>query len=155
MMQHCLWGRGQRENNAALLLVSSPNFHEPSCETGNLSHHGNPCRSPQLALSPSFPLSQPCLQSLLPHLGFSQPAPPTQSLPCHWFSVCHLTGLFGLVDCFFNSLVFRVPCSLIFWHFWLFIDFTLVVILLLVVGGSEGFLSIPPSWPELLKGLFL
>ena len=42
----------------------------------------------------------------------------------------HLTGL---VDSFFNSLVVRVPCSLIFWHFWSFIDFRLVVILFLVV----------------------
>ena len=30
-----------------------------------------------------------------------------------------------------------------------FIDFILVVILLLVVQGSEGFLSMPPAWPEL------
>ena len=42
-------------------------------------------------------------------------------------------GLVVLVDFFFNSLVVGVPCSLIFWHFWLFIDFRLVVILLLVV----------------------
>ena len=63
-------------------------------------------------------------------------------------SVLSLTSLVVLVDCFFNSLVVGVPCSLIFWHFWLFIDFRLVVILLLVVRGSEGFLPIPPSWLE-------
>ena len=60
-------------------------------------------------------------------------------------STC-LTGLVGLVDCFSNSLVLRVLCSLILWHFWVFIDFRLVVILLLVVQGSEGFLPMPPSW---------
>ena len=72
-----------------------------------------------------------------------------------WFlSVsARLTGLVGLVDCFFNSLVVGVPCNLIFWHFWLFIDFRLLVILLLVVRRSEGFLPIPPSWlgPYYLK----
>ena len=63
--------------------------------------------------------------------------------------VQHLTDLVVLVDLFLNSLVVRVPCSLIFWRFWLFIDFRLVVILLLVVQGSEGFLHIHPSWSEL------
>ena len=29
-----------------------------------------------------------------------------------------------------------------------YIDFRLVVILLLVVRGSEGFLPLPPSWPD-------
>ena len=44
---------------------------------------------------------------------------------------------------------------MIIWRFWLFIDFRLVVILLLVVQGSEGFLPVPPSWPELLHHIFL
>ena len=40
----------------------------------------------------------------------------------------------SLDECFFfNSLVVRLPCSLIFWQFWLFSVFKLVVILLLVV----------------------
>ena len=56
------------------------------------------------------------------------------SLPGH--TVCLLTGLVVLIDFFFNSVIVRVPCSLIFWGFWLFIDFRLVVILLLVVRGS-------------------
>ena len=60
-----------------------------------------------------------------------------------------LIGLVVLIDFFFNSFVVGVPCSLIFWRFWLFIDFRLVVILLLVVGGSKGSLPTPPSWPEL------
>ena len=70
---------------------------------------------------------------------------PMQSTASPWV----LNGLVALVDFFFNSLVVGVPCSLIFWHFWLFIDFRLVVILLLVVWGSKGFLPTPPSWPEL------
>ena len=57
-------------------------------------------------------------------------------------------GLVVLVDFFFNSLVVRVPGSLIFWHFWLFIDFRLVVILLSVVQGREGFLPMPLSWQK-------
>ena len=116
------------------------------------SHCGNPRHSPQSALSLSFPFSQP-----FPQLGlvcslavgpFRQPHWHSP-LPCLRFSpLARVTGLVGLVDCFFNSLVVRVPWSLIFWHFWLFIDFRLVVILLLVVWGSEGFLPMPPSWPE-------
>ena len=66
-----------------------------------------------------------------------------------------LTGLVVLFNFLFNSLVARVLCSLIFWHFWLFIDFRLVVIVLLVVQGSEGFLSVPPSWLELLLVAYL
>ena len=62
-----------------------------------------------------------------------------------FLSVRCLTGLVVLFDCFFNFVVVGVPCSLIFWHFWLFIDFRLAVILPLVVGGSEGFLPTPPS----------
>ena len=76
------------------------------------------------------------------------PAPWSAASP--WFlSVPCLTSLVVLFDYFFNSVVVKVPCSLIFWQFWLFIDFRLVVILLLVVGGREGFLPMPPSWPEL------
>ena len=64
-----------------------------------------------------------------------QPAPPiwSTSLPQV------LTGLVVLFDFFFNSLVVGVPCSLIFWCFWLFIDFRLVVILLLVGKEVKGF----------------
>ena len=38
----------------------------------------------------------------------------------------------SLNECFFNSSVVRVPCSMTFWLFWFFV-FKLVVILLLVV----------------------
>ena len=61
---------------------------------------------------------------------------------------CGAAGLVVLVDFFFNSLVVRVQCSLIFLRSWLFIDFRLVI-LLLVVRRSEGFLPTPPSWLEL------
>ena len=67
----------------------------------------------------------------------------------------HLTNLVGLVDSFFNSVVVIVPYSLIFWHFSLFINFRLVVIFLLVVLGSERFLPVPPSWPELKEIIFI
>ena len=145
MLWRCLWGRGQRGNSVACLLVCGALFNELSCETGSISHCGNPGHSPQSALSLSFPLkSAPPApphhsQGLSPHCSFSESA-------CAFRL---LTDLVVLVDFFFNSLVVRVPYSLIFWRFWLFIDFRLVVILLLVVRGSEGFLPVPPSWPEL------
>ena len=145
----CLWGRGQRGNSAARLLISSPlsNKSEPSCETGSFSHLGN-CHSPQLPLSLSFPLSQPLLPSLPPHCSQPRPSARHQGFSELALEVHCLTSLVVLVDFFFNSLVVKVPCRLIFWHFWLFIDFRLVVILLLVVRGSEGFLPTPPSWLE-------
>ena len=77
-------------------------------------------------------------------------APPTGSTDSPWvLALCCLTGLVVLFDCFFNSMVVGVPCSLISRHFCLFIDFRSVVILLLVVRGSEGFLLMPPAWPDL------
>ena len=55
----------------------------------------------------------------------------------------------SLDECFFfNCSVARLPCSLIFWQFWLFSVFRLVVILLLVLQGHEVFLPTPPSWLE-------
>ena len=51
----------------------------------------------------------------------------------------------------FNTLVVGVPCSLIFWQFWLFIVFKLVVVFLLVVQGTEVFLPTPSSWLELMS----
>ena len=143
------WGMGQRGNSAAPLLVPSALSIGLLWEIGSISHCGNPSCCPQTALSSlkSTPLVK------LPQLG-SQPCP--QGCPVPWFFWVgprspHLTGLVVLVDFFFNSLVVGIPCSLIFWCFWLFIDFWLVVILLLVMWGSKGFLPMPPSWPERLS----
>ena len=49
------------------------------------------------------------------------------------------------------SLVVRLPCSLIFWQFWLFIVLKFVVALLLVVQGGQVCLLMPESWPEVLQ----
>ena len=133
LFQRCLCGRGQRGNSAVHLLLFSTLSNRLLCEIRSFCHHGNH-RGPQSALSLSFTFSLPCPPSPPPHLGFSESA----------FVVHCLTGLVILVDLFFNSLVVGVPCSFIFWLFWLFIGFRLVVILLLVVQGSEGFLPMPP-----------
>ena len=149
MLWCCPWRRGQRENNAGHLLGSSPLSNELSNSLSpttaiaivhsqlrvSVSHSAN-C---WLGTPPRH--SQPHPHGPLPHLGSKN-------------SLWVLTGLVVLVDCFFNSLVVRVPSSLIFWHFWLFIDFRLVVILLLVVPGSEVFLPTPPSWPEPQKSTY-
>ena len=149
-------GRGQRGNNAAHLLGSSPTFptsSQLSCESGKFSHRGNPCCSPQSALSVSFLFSQPYRSGPPPCHGTSQPAPPAQSitLPRVFFPclAARLPCSFLLVwlNVSFNSFIVGVPCSLIFWHFLLFTEFRLVIFFLLVVGGSEGFLPMPPSWP--------
>ena len=80
----CLWGRGQRGNNGACLLSSSPTFQRTlSCETGNFSRHGNPCSSSQLAWVFHFPCSQAHLAwgSLLPHPESSPPTLLPVSVP--------------------------------------------------------------------------
>ena len=62
--------------------------------------------------------------------------------------------LTSLDECFFfNSLVVGLPCSSIFWHFWLFFVFRLVVIVLLVVQGGEAYLLKPLSWLEARSGM--
>ena len=98
-----------------------------------------------------------------PHANVGPPTPPAaashtpvlQPLPCLVSSPPQLpisTPPTSLDECFFfNSLVVRLPCSSIFWQFWLFIVFKLVVILFLVVQGSEAFLPMPPSWLEPLS----
>ena len=106
---HCLWGRGQRGNSAAHLLVSSPLFSWLSCKTGSISHRSNPSLSPQSAVSLSFPLSQSLLSSSAELAVSPAPQPPPRGFPksAH---VVRLTSLVVLVDFFFNSLVVRVPC---------------------------------------------
>ena len=120
----------------------APLSNELSCETGSFSCHGNPCSILQLPLSLQFP-GEPALHHLQ-----------SAALPC--CRPMHLSFLplvsaapTSLGECFFNSLVVGLPCSLIFWQFWLFFVFKLVVILLLVVHGSKVFLPTTPSWPEL------
>ena len=78
-----------------------------------------------------YPVIQPCLVRPAPVSN-----PPT-----------------SLDECFFNSLVVGLLCSLIFQKFWLVFVFKLVVILLLVVWGNEVFLPTPPSWPDNFKVL--
>ena len=60
----------------------------------------------------------------------------------------------GLDECFFNSLVVRLPLSLIFCQFWLFFVFKFIVVFLLVVREGTVYLPKPPSWPELRKVYF-
>ena len=56
----------------------------------------------------------------------------------------------NLDECFFFNSFVGLPYSSIFWQFWLFFAFKLVVVLLWVVQGSEAYLSILPSCPEVL-----
>ena len=110
-----------------------------SCETGSFFQRRNPHNILQLeVLRLQFPI---------------RPSPPGLCglPPCHWSSPPGRPSLpppTGLFECFFNFLVVGFLCSLIFWHFWLFIVFKLVVILVFVVQGSEAFLPTPPSWQE-------
>ena len=53
----------------------------------------------------------------------------------------------GLDECFFNSVVVRLPYSSIFCQFWLFFVFKFVV-LLLVVQRDTVYLPMPPSLPK-------
>ena len=80
----------------------------------------------------------PCTVHHLPPCCKSSP-PSCPSLPLLpvWMNVSSLT--LWLSD--FHAVRF-------FWHFWLFIDFRLVVILLLLVRGGTVCLPKPPSWPE-------
>ena len=85
-----------------------------------------------------------------------------QLLPCHESSPTSCLSLpflpiwmkgFSLIpwlsECFFfNSLVVRLPHSLIFCQFWLFFVFKFVVVLLLVVQGGIVCLPMLLSWPE-------
>ena len=78
-------------------------------------------------LGPQLP---PFLESSLPQVSVF--APPTSLHECF----------------FFNSLVVRLPYSLIFCQFWLFFVFKFVVVLLLFVWEGTVYLPTPPSWPE-------
>ena len=75
-------------------------------------------------LGPQLP---PFLESSLPQVSVF--APPTSLHECF----------------FFNSLVVRLPCSLIFCQFWLLFVFKFVVLLLVVRGGTVC-PPPPPFW---------
>ena len=95
------------------------------------------CLAPQLFL-PVYP-------DVNVDLLVCQPLPcPVSSPP--WLPVS--APLISLDECFFNSLVVGLLYSSISQQFWLFFIFKLVIILLLVVQGSEVYLPSPPSWLE-------
>ena len=98
--------------------VVLPGLSARKCGTASLSHA---CLVHQLP---------PCSMSLPPQLPIS--APPMSLDECF----------------FFNSLVVGLPCSLIFWKFWLFFVFKFVVVLLLFVQVGKMYLPMPPSWLE-------
>ena len=131
-----------------------------SCEAGSFSHRYNPlmflqpavlgflfpCWNPGLLGLSHSPFVPPGLSSWKCGTAWSSSHRPAQVLqlpPCRKSSLPQLpisAPPTGLDECFFfNSLVFRLPYSLIFWQFCLFFIFKFVVVLLLVVG--EGSVS--------------
>ena len=98
-----------------------------------------------LSHSPVVPLSLSTLEcgttwSASRHLAAHPLCPSCPSLPFLpvWMNV-------------FNSLGVGLPYSSIFWQFWLFFVLKFVVVFLLFVQGSKAYLSMPPSWSEVLK----
>ncbi|KAF6119761.1 hypothetical protein HJG60_010172 [Phyllostomus discolor] len=125
-------GEGQTGNSRARLLISSALFNGLSCETGSFSYCRNH-RSPQPPLSPL----QSARDCVARNLTAASPAPKVHRVAAAFLSwparsTALLVFLLWLTF-FFNSLVVKVARSLISWRFCLFIDFRLVVILLLVV----------------------
>ena len=130
--------------NSSVRLGISPAAEPPQVFTTRgfealISHTGTlscvVCLVPQLFLSAylhtnvKLPRLSPCCKSFPSRVPVS--APPT-----------------GMDECFFFiSLVFRLPYSSIFWQFWLCFVFKFVVVLL-VLQGSNVYLSAPPTWPE-------
>ena len=140
-----------------------------SCETWNFSCHLNHHRFLQpVVLRLYFPVLETWVAwfVLLPSCSSQlicmwmwnilvfQPLPhPLRSAASHSPAAHPVLPSTSLDECFFfNSLVVGLPCSLIFWQLWLVFVFNLVVILLLVMQGSEAYLPMPPSWLKLLKG---
>ena len=135
-----------------LVYVLGPcgSLQQLSCEAGSFSCHHNLHRflQPEV-LRLYFPslkswvvqcVSLPSCSSWFIHMQMWD-CPVCQSLPCHMSSPPWLlisTPTASLNECFFfNSLVVRLPCSMIFWQFWLFFVYKFVVVLLLVVGGGK------------------
>ena len=84
------------------------------------------------------------------HTNVRFPSPPATALPRVLSAQLPISAPPASLDecLFFNTLVVRLPYSLILGKFWLFFVFKLAVVLLLVVRGSEAYLPMPPSWPE-------
>ena len=104
-------------------------------------------------------LSPPLFLLFYLHENVGPPTPPDtalpaqilQLLPCCESSLpgCSSAPPTGLDECFFfNSLVVRLPYTLIFCQFLLFFVFKFVVVLLLVVRGGTVYLPMPSSWLE-------
>ena len=116
---------------------------ELSRETGSFCHCCNSHRFLHSeVLRPQFSVLKPCVvchapQVLLlayPHRSVGNPvhqAPPHPPgpPPCHTSSLPQFTVSTPPPSLdeyfFFNSLAVRLPCSLIFWHFWLFLIYYL------------------------------
>ena len=142
--------------------------NELSCEVGSFSGHLSPCsffHSEVLRLY--FPTLEPWVAGFVLFPSCSSwlavcKCGTAHSASCHFASSLDLhfahPGLLDAVspgilpptslnECFFfNSLVIRLPYSLIFWQFWLFFVFKFVVVLLVVRGGKV-YLPTFPLWP--------
>ena len=138
------------------------------CEAGSISHQYNPHRFftsrcfeslvfraetqgfHGLSLTPVLPGLSACVcgtaQFTNHHLAF----------PVHDLALSHILSSRATRLCpSYQSgwiFLFLLGCwasiLMISWQLWLFIVFKLVVILVLIVGGSEAFLPMPPSWLE-------
>ena len=82
--------------------------------------------------------------------SLARPRPPAASLPGVLPAQLPVSAPpTGLDECFFfNSLVVGLPCSSIFYQFWLFFVFKFIVVVFLVMQGDTACLPTPPSWPE-------
>ena len=118
----------------------APLSNKLSSETGSFPCLCYPHRTPQLKVL------SPCIPSHLAPPLLSHPAALLWVLST-WLPVSAPPTC--LDECFFNSFIVGIPWTLILWQFWLFIVFQLVVIFHLIVQGSEGFLPMPPFYPEL------
>ena len=133
---------GAREGTVQLSCPSLAHFlTNSSMRLGVSSTAATPAVVPSQLWVSILPSATPHPRGPLSHLGFSEPAPPAQFTAgsyrffwltfslIPWLSKFHAVWFSGASGC-------------------LLIAFRLVVIFLLVVWGSEGFLPMPPSSPE-------
>ena len=122
-------GQGVREGRMprATLLGSLPTFHHFPPGTLACTVYLAPSCSSRLICTQMWEIT--AASCSLTHLSPPGPLCPTYLLlPACLCPSNHLDECF-----FFNSLVVALPCSLIFWQFWLFFVFKLVVILISVM----------------------